>query len=380
MHTSITIFVIVLSVLGILSITHSVFRSKLTPCNAHFRKCICAITASLFLISCGGGITPKYLFEARVDVSKWTPTKKVVLTNDDLNLVKAIVPLQDSTEFLIVSDNQICKLSNNKSNKDCKILSESLSDLTVIRNTSEEPFYIVGGGLWGKPSAAVFDTNGQLKWKKEAGFDSMGKTAVLDDGEERFVVLENDNHELLYLNFESGEIARKGPSLRIIGSADFTGDGHYEILAANGENDFAVYNGKEQVISELKVSDAYWYEPVLTSSVLPFVVVSAEENLDVYDSKLKIVKKYKATGAGDKMHVVAATFIGDGPDAPFAALYKGRGGWHRSILYVFSSTGELVYKEILGDDFQSITAVPSNENNAILIGGRNEVIRYSFQK
>jgi hypothetical protein len=34
---------------------------------------------------------------------------KVILTNDDLNLVKAIVPLQDSTEFL-VSDNQICKL------------------------------------------------------------------------------------------------------------------------------------------------------------------------------------------------------------------------------------------------------------------------------
>jgi hypothetical protein len=86
--------------------------------------------------------------------------------------------------------------------------------------------------------------------------------------------------------------------------------------------------------------------------------ISAEEILEVYDSKLKIVK-YKAAGAGSKMHVVAATFIGNAPDAPFAALYSG-GGWHRSILYVFSSTGELIYKEILGDDFQSITAVPSN--------------------
>jgi hypothetical protein len=37
----------------------------------------------------------------------------------------------------------------------------------------------------------VFDINGQLKWKKESGFEAMGKTAVLDDGEERFVVLEN---------------------------------------------------------------------------------------------------------------------------------------------------------------------------------------------
>jgi hypothetical protein len=380
MNTSITIFVIVLSVLGILFITHSVFRSKLIPCNAHYKTFICAITACLFLVSCGGGTTPKYLREPRVDVSKWTPAKEVVLKKDGLNLVKAIVPLQDSTDFLVVSDNQICKLSNNKLNKECKILSESLSNLTVIRNTSEEPSYIVGGGLWGKPSAAVFDINGQLKWKKESGFDAMGKSAVLDDGEERFIVLENKNQELLYLNFESGEVVRKVSAKRIIGSADFTGDDHYELLAADGETDFAVFNGKEQEISRLTLSDDYWYEPVLTSSVLPFIVVSAEENLDVYDSKLKIVKKYKATGAGDKMHVVAATFIGDGPDAPFAALYKGRGGWHRSILYVFSSTGELVYKEILGDDFQSITAVSSSDKKTILIGGRNEVIRYSFQK
>jgi hypothetical protein len=136
MYTSITIFVIVLSVLGVLSKTHSVFRSKLILCNTHFKTVICAFTASLFLISCGGGTTPKYLREPRVDVSKWTPTKKVVLKKDGLILVKAIAPLQDSTEFLIVSGKQICKLSNNKLNKDYKILTPELSDLAVIRNTS----------------------------------------------------------------------------------------------------------------------------------------------------------------------------------------------------------------------------------------------------
>jgi hypothetical protein len=31
---------------------------------------------------------------------------------------------------------------------------------------------------------------------------------------------------------------------------------------------------------------------------------------------------------------------------------KGRGGWHMSILYVFSSTGKLVYKEILKGNFK----------------------------
>jgi hypothetical protein len=35
-------------------------------------------------------------------------------------------------------------------------------------------------------------------------------------------------------------------------------------------------------------------------------------------------------------------FLGEGPNAPFAAIYEGvREGWHMSILYVFSSTGKL---------------------------------------
>ncbi len=343
--------------------------------------CCVAIAVSIFFTSCGGGSVPGYLRDAKVDISKWTPTKEVVLKKDSLNLVKAIVPLQDSTEFLIVSDNQVCKLSNYKLNPEYKVISPRLSDhLAIVRNTSGEPSYIVGGGLWGKPSVAVFDINGQLKWEKESGFDGMGKTAVLDDGDERFVVVENSDSALLYLSFETGEIVRKGSPARILTSADFTGDGHQEMFVGRGEVDFAVLDGKEHELSRLKVSDAYWYEPVVTSSVLPYVVLSAGDTLDVYDSNLKLLKKYNAVGATSPMHVVAATFIGIAPDAMFAAVYKGRGGWHRSILFVFSSTGELVYKEILGDDYQSICPVNSGGKMEFLVGGRNEVLLYSFQQ
>jgi hypothetical protein len=44
----------------------------------------------------------EYLSEAKVDVSIWTP-KGSSLQKEGLNLVKAIVPLKDSTNFLIVS-------------------------------------------------------------------------------------------------------------------------------------------------------------------------------------------------------------------------------------------------------------------------------------
>jgi hypothetical protein len=44
----------------------------------------------------------------------------------------------------------------------------------------------------------------------------------------------------------------------------FTGDSHYELLAATGETDFAVSMAKNKE-SRLTLSDDYWYEPVLTS-------------------------------------------------------------------------------------------------------------------
>jgi hypothetical protein len=358
------------------------FPSVLASKKAHFQIFILGFTISMFFTSCGGGSVPEYLREARVDVSIWTPKKEVVLKKDGLNLVKAIVPLKDSTEFLIVSDKQVCWLLNNKLNPDFKKLNPELWNLAILRNTSGEPSYIIGNGGWGKPSAAVLDINGQLKWKKDYGYDAMGMAAILDDGDERFVVLEKKDQGLLFLSFESGEIVRKDTlnKLRILASADFTGDGHQEILVGLAEDDFAIMDGKQHELSKLSVSDAYWYEPVVTSSTLPFVVLSAGNVLDVYDSKLKFVKKLDAEGAASPMHVVAATFFGEGPSAPFAAIYNGRGGWHRSILFVFSSTGELVYKEILGDDYQSITPMPQGDRMAFLLGGRDEVFLYSFKQ
>lgn len=346
----------------------------------HFQKFIWGIIISIFFTSCGGGGVPEYLKKARIEVSTRTPIKEVVLENDDLNLVKAIAPLKDSTEFLIIGNSAVCRLSNYMLNLDCKAINPHLSNLDIIRNTSDEPSYIVGNGLWGKPSVAVFDINGQLKWKKDYGYDAMGKTAVLDDGEERFVVLEKEESGLLYLNFETGDIVRKGSTSTILGSADFTGDGHREILVGHGGGDFAILDGKEHALSRLTVSDAYWYKPVVTTASSPFVVLSAGETLAVYNSSLEFIKKFNAKGAPSPMHVVVATFIGNGPDAPFVAVYQGRGGWHRSILYVFSSTGELVYKEILEGNYQSITSVPQGDGMAFLLGGRNEILLYSFQQ
>jgi hypothetical protein len=357
------------------------FHSVLATIKARFQIFILGIIISMFITSCGGGPVPEYLREAKVDVSIWTPKKEVVFQKDGLNLVKVIMPLKNSSELMIASDREVFKLLNYELNPDAEVINHELSQLDILKNKSGEPSYIIGSGLWGKPSAAVLDMSGQLKWKKEYGYNAMGMAAILDDGDERFVVLEKKDQGLLFLNFESGEIVREDTlnKLKILASADFSGDGHQEILVGLAETEFAIYDGKLNQLNKISLSDDYWYEPIVTSTIQPFIVISAGNVLDVYDSKLNFVKKFEAEGALSPMHVSAATFLGEDPNAPFAAVYIGRGGWDTSVLYVFSSTGKLVYKEILKGSFQSITSVPEGDKMEFLLGGRDEIFRYSFK-
>jgi hypothetical protein len=48
------------------------------------------------------------------------------------------------------------------------------------------------------------------------------------------------------------------------------------------------------------------------------------------------------------------------------------------VLYYFARGGELVYKEILGDDYQAVTPLASSQGASFLVGGRGEVWLYRF--
>lgn len=276
---------------------------------------------SLFLGSCGGGSVPEYLENAKVEVSVWSPNKELILKNESLNLVKAIVPIRNTSEFLIIGNAQAVALSSDKSFSNSFSLDPELYQISIVNNRSGQPSYLVGSALWGKPSAAVFDLKGDLKWKVDYEYDAMGNVAVVDSPNARFVVLEHNEEGLLYLNFESGEIERKESSKRIIGSADFTGDGNYELLVGLGENDFTLLDGNEKIIAQVTLDDSYWYEPAIIQSDSALVVLSAGNVLDVYDAKLNFLKTYDAKGALSPMHVEAATFLSNGPSEAFAEKY-----------------------------------------------------------
>jgi hypothetical protein len=76
------------------------------------------------------------------------------------------------------------------------------------------------------------------------------------------------------------------------------------------------------------------------------------------------------------MHVVAATFM------VMRQMHRLQHSIREEVdgtevFYMYFRQQELIYKEILGDDFQ-VSLQCLQTAKIILIGGRNEVIRYSF--
>lgn len=328
--------------------------------------------------SCGGGSAPAYLSEPRVEVAARKPVKTLLIREPALNLVLAITALPGGRDVFVVGGRRACTVSLSGSKPECHDLGADLWNLDVLADDDGSPAAIVGSGGWGKPSAAVLNVNGQLKWRYDASYDAMGSVAVLDSSAGRFVVASDSKRGLLYFDFASGKVVRTGTERKVIASADFTGDGRRDLLLSPKEDEFLVLDGEDREVASLHVSKDYWYEPAVTNTGRPFVVLSAGSVLDIYDSRLTLAKRFDAKGVTSPMHVVAAAFLGTGPDAPFVAVYNGRGGWGRSVLYYFAAGGGLVYKEILGDDYPSVTPLTSADGTAFLVGGRGEVWLYRF--
>ncbi|MFC1555348.1 hypothetical protein ACFL7D_12005 [candidate division KSB1 bacterium] len=288
------------------------------------------------------------------------------------------MPLNSADEFLVVSSNKIGRVSTTGSDPEFFDIEIRLQEVKVVNNSNDKPEAIIGSGFYGKPSAAILNLEGQCMWRYDGGVSSMGRAAIIEDSDIRYVIVNKRREGLLFFDYESGEIIRKGDPIDVKDWADFTGDNHQEALLSPSECNYTVVNGSGKEVASLSVSSDYWYRPIVIQFGHPYLVMSAGSVLDVYDSEMKQVKRYDAQGASP-LHVVAATYVGTGPDAPFVAIYKGWGRWLRSVLYVFSNDGTLVYKEILDDSYNSLTPLEGNDGTAFLLGGRNEIFKYSFQ-
>jgi hypothetical protein len=247
-----------------------------------------ALAAGLLslLAGCGGGPTPSELSTPQVLIAARQPEKRLFYRDARLNLVKHVLPLHGD-RFLVVGNQIACTVQRSGLVDACVDLPVDLWDLDVLTDSSGTPTTVVGKGGWGKPSVAVVDLKGILKWRFDGGFDVMDTPVVAESADRGLV----DTGAVVDVPLcDCGAVA----------SADFDQDGKRDILQ--------VRNGQLRVVN----------------------------------------------GSGQELV---------------------------RMVYVYAANAELIYKEVLDDDYQSIMPYRVADNGlAFLVGGRGEVWSYQFAR
>lgn len=169
-------------------------------------------------------------------------------------------------------------------------------------------------------------------------------------------------------------------------AADFDADGTLERLVPLERAGFKIETaaGTEVARSALERYWAgsefrYWFEPAVTWSEPRVVLVSVDATILVLDNRLREVRTLPVPGLQSPMHVSAGAPLGAAEPGPFASVVVGRGGWHRSVLFIHSADNAVVYEEILGGDVGAVWPLPAaNGRYRFLVGGRGQVWEYSF--
>jgi hypothetical protein len=160
---------------------------------------------------------------------------------------------------------------------------------------------------------------------------------------------------------------------------DFDGNGEFERIRPLGETGFKLEKIDGVEIAQIQLDQDYWFKPTVTWSQPHYLLVSTDGALLVFDNHLKEIRNLQTPGIKAPLHISDGTPLDIAGKGPFVSVYRGRGGWHRTILFIHSSDGRVIYKEIVVGDFKVVCPLSRKDGEyRFLLGGRGEVFEYSF--
>ncbi len=161
--------------------------------------------------------------------------------------------------------------------------------------------------------------------------------------------------------------------------ADFDNNGEFERIRPLGETGFKLEKIDGAEIAQIQLNQDYWFKPKVTWSQPHYLLVSTDGALLVFDNHLKEIRNLQTPGIKAPLHISDGAPLDIAGKGPFVSVYGGRGGWHRTILFIHSSDGRVIYKEVLIDDFIAVCPLPGKDGAyRFLLGGRGQVFEYSF--
>lgn len=237
-----------------------------------------------------------------------------------------------------------------------------------------------GGNGW--QDAALLDHAGSVVWKIGGGIDDMAAGDVDGDGVLEFTVGYNGGGGVHLLD-KTGHKRWEQPEGNAwhVEMADTDGDGRLEIINSNAAGEITVRDGTGKLIRAAK-PPAYFSNfslcawPGRADPLLPIYAENDHVFIIGYDGAVK--GKFNAPDCGDLGNAVGTLVRLRSSEPEYLAVAVVLDNWNRSILYVYDSSGKLVYREVLDQICRAagVRPIGSSGQQALLVGATGQVLEY----
>ena len=206
-----------------------------------------------------------------------------------------------------------------------------------------------------------------------------------NDGVVEFVVGHNGGGGVRLLD-RNGEEKWRQPDANVwhVEVVDTDGDGVLEIVHSNAEGQITIRDANGQVLNRANpgpyLSDFSLCRWPTNSDPLR-LLLAEDDQVWLFDFDGATVASFSASKAGSDGEARGTLVSFKESQRPHLAVLVDRDNLDRAILYVYDSTGTLVFEEIIGESCAALAATPLDETGAevLLIGGHGMVWEYRLQ-